>query len=54
LQRRGHDELVSLLTSDKNLDAVRLYERQGFRMHCINRWFVHARPAPPAEANDER
>ena len=41
LQRRGH-ALVSLLTSDRNLEAVRLYERHGFRMHCINRWFVPA------------
>jgi ribosomal protein S18 acetylase RimI-like enzyme len=39
LQRRGH-EVASLLTSDRNLDAVRLYERRDFRMHCINRWFV--------------
>jgi ribosomal protein S18 acetylase RimI-like enzyme len=39
LQHRGHD-VVSLLTSDTNLEAVRLYERHAFRMHCINRWFV--------------
>ena len=48
LQRRGH-ELVSLLTSDKNLEAVRLYERHGFRMHCINRWFVRPRTARSVE-----
>jgi ribosomal protein S18 acetylase RimI-like enzyme len=48
LQRRGHD-VVSLLTSDQNLEAVRLYERHGFRMHCINRWFVPAYPARSLE-----
>jgi ribosomal protein S18 acetylase RimI-like enzyme len=38
LERRGHD-VVSLLTSDTNLDAIRLYERHGFRIHCATRWF---------------
>jgi ribosomal protein S18 acetylase RimI-like enzyme len=53
LQRRGH-QLVSLLTSDKNLEAVRLYERHGFRMHCINRWFVRARTAGAPPSRDHR
>jgi ribosomal protein S18 acetylase RimI-like enzyme len=48
LQRRGH-QVVSLLTSDKNLEAVRLYERHGFRMHCINRWFVPRAQRVPSE-----
>jgi ribosomal protein S18 acetylase RimI-like enzyme len=39
LERRGHD-LVSLLTVTTNLEAIRLYERHGFRMHSINQWFV--------------
>jgi ribosomal protein S18 acetylase RimI-like enzyme len=39
LERRGYD-LVSLLTADTNLEAVRLYERHGFRMHGISRWLV--------------
>ncbi len=38
LNRRGHDE-ISLLTAGTNLEAVRLYERMGFRMHSFNRWF---------------
>jgi ribosomal protein S18 acetylase RimI-like enzyme len=48
LLRRGH-QIVSLLTSDRNVEAVRLYERHGFRMHCINRWFVPAYPARSLE-----
>jgi ribosomal protein S18 acetylase RimI-like enzyme len=44
LQRRGH-ELVSLLTGLSNIEAIRLYERHGFRMHCINQWFLRALPA---------
>lgn len=38
LNRRAHDE-ISLLTAGTNLEAVRLYERMGFRMHSFNRWF---------------
>jgi ribosomal protein S18 acetylase RimI-like enzyme len=48
LQRRGH-EVVSLLTSDRNLDAVRLYERHGFRMHC-----APARRCRPIDVATER
>jgi ribosomal protein S18 acetylase RimI-like enzyme len=38
LRQRGHD-IVSLLTADTNIDAVRLYERHGFRLHSVTRWF---------------
>jgi ribosomal protein S18 acetylase RimI-like enzyme len=38
LRQRGN-EIVSLLTADTNIDAVRLYERHGFRLHSVTRWF---------------
>lgn len=53
LAARGH-RTVSLLTSDTNVRAVRLYERHGFLLHSVNRWLVGAAPSPLSPADERK